>query len=160
MKRFKILVVPFIFAACVMFVSDPAFAGTVKLSDGKEHEGEIIVRGNVVTLNTKDKKLFQFYLEKVESLSTAEEGKHLLKKQAPLRAEPAEDAKEGVKLSKGMEVEEVERKGNWVKIKGVKEEESGWVNSDLLAKKVDFTDQEKESSEPAGEEIKDATTSE
>lgn len=144
-----------VFALCLMMLSS-AIAGVVHIEGGKTREGQVIVRENVVTVNSPDNKLFQFYSSRVTKIATGEEGKSLLSEDILLKQEPADDADSAVSLSRGMEVEQLEESDGWSKIKGVRENETGWVKSDVLVKEVDFSEEQtaaEEAAEEAGEAV-------
>ncbi|HNT34228.1 MAG TPA: hypothetical protein PKH07_04445 [bacterium] len=148
------------------------FAGTVELQDGKQRQGQVIVRENVVTINTSDNKTFQFYLNQVKKITATEEKKHLIATDVTLKSEANDDAAAGQTLSKGMEVEELEQKDGWLKVKAVRENEVGWVKPTNLVKELVFegvapevAEAATESASPkqpsvAAEQPKDATPSE
>ena len=126
-------------AVCVWLISTSlSVAGVVELTDGATREGQVIVRENVVTIVTSENRLFQFYLEKVGKITTKDPKKHLLGADVELKTEPKQEAGSAARLSKGIEVNELERQENWVKVKAVRETEVGWVSQDVLVKEVAF----------------------
>lgn len=135
MKSLKFWGVSLVLLACVV---GQVHAGVVQLQDGKQREGQVIVRENVVTINTADGKTFQFYLNQIQKITATDPNKHLIATDVALKAEASDEAAPGQNLSKGMEVEQLEQQDGWLKVKAVRDNEVGWVKPANLVKELTF----------------------
>ncbi|MFB3784780.1 MAG: SH3 domain-containing protein [bacterium] len=104
-------------------------------------EGRVIVRESagrvVVTVVTKDERLFQFYARDVKSVSAAEPV--LIGQKSFLREQPDEQAAPVAELYPGLEVKILENpKGNaWIKAAAWTGAE-GWIPRAVLIHRVEF----------------------
>lgn len=103
-------------------------------------EGAVIVRQFdelVVTVNTTDRRLFQYYAGDVISVTAPT--KILAGTAVFLREEPSESALPTIELATGCQVEftKDEPKDNWVKVK-TWGDHMGWIPYNILTDSVEF----------------------
>ncbi len=127
------LIFPLILSA---FDSDAAF---VKTKYGAI-EGNVVVRqfeDLVVTIKTRDQRLFQFYGADVVSVTAST--KILAGTAVFLREEPSESALPTVELATGCQVDFAEDapQGDWVKVK-IWGANQGWIQHNILTDTVLF----------------------
>ena len=137
-----------------------------------ERAGRVIVRvfyHIVVTIITPEKRLFQFAAADVESITS--EQKLLVGVNTFLRKSPSDDGEPLVPLTRGLEVNILEKSADnrWVKVQAW-DEQTGWIYKDVLTDRVVFTPEEKKMLSPrviparssllqGSESIKDSTES-
>ncbi|HQH71965.1 MAG TPA: SH3 domain-containing protein [bacterium] len=104
-------------------------------------EGRVIVRESagrvVVTVVTKDNRLFQFYARDVKSVSATEPV--LVGQKTFLREQPDEQAAPVAELVPGLEVKVLENKqdSSWIKAAAWTGAE-GWLPREVLTRRVEF----------------------
>jgi len=107
-------------------------------------EGRVIVRESagreVVTVITKDNRLFQFYARDVKSVSAAE--RVLIGQKTILREQPEDQAVPVAELLPGLEVKILEDKEgeSWIKAAAWTGAE-GWIHREVLTDRVEFTEE-------------------
>ena len=128
----------------IISLAVPSMASTVTTNNGK-HEGKVISRmfeHIVVTLITKENRVFQYAAADVEMISAT--GNVLVSVNTFLRKEPSNSAEPAIALTRGQEaaiLEEPEN-SNWVRIQ-VWGKHEGWMIKELLTQKVVFTPEER-----------------
>ncbi|MDP8242933.1 MAG: SH3 domain-containing protein [Candidatus Hinthialibacter antarcticus] len=122
---------------CVAIHQSPA--AVVKTKYGAI-EGNVIVRqfdDLVVTIKTKDQRLFQYYARDVVSVTAST--KILAGTAVFLREEPSDSAVPTIELATGCQVDftKDEPQGDWVKVK-TWGDNVGWIQHQILTDSVQF----------------------
>lgn len=123
-------------------------AARVTLDDGTVREGQVIVRGDIVTIVSPAERgtgrLFQYPIDRVIRITGDSNSPNIVNRRTALRAGAARRFEPLAELEKGLEVKRLALQRGWVQVEAWDDDIRGFILESELASEVQFTAEERE----------------
>jgi len=131
----------------VVAASFPAVGATVTLDDGRQLQGRVIVRSDVLTLLAEvdgRQRLYQFPMCNVIRVAGEDpESPTIVSRRTALRASDSRRSEPLLELERGLEVKRIAVRGGWVQVEAWNEETRGFILDSELASQIQLSPEER-----------------